>query len=62
MHPDSVIHIRPACEPEWVALNPLVSYCAKSVLASSAATAEESAAMPGQARCTHAGCLFRMRD
>ena len=61
MHPDRIIHIEPACEPEWVVLNPLVSYCAKSVPGSSADTTQESA-IPGQARCTHASCLFRMRD
>ena len=61
MQSDRVIHLQPACEPEWVVLNPLVSYCAKSVPGSSADTAQDGA-IPGQPRCTDASCLFRMRD
>jgi hypothetical protein len=61
MQSDRVIQLHPACEPEWVALNELVSYCAKSVPASAADSASDPAAVPGVPRCAHASCLFRMR-
>ncbi|RZI42030.1 hypothetical protein EGT07_15660 [Herbaspirillum sp. HC18] len=50
-----------ACEPEWVALNPLLSYCAKSFATPVSGGENVAAAQDSAKRCNPRTCVFGFR-
>jgi len=54
MTPIQPAHEEPSCRPRWVHLNPLLSYCTRTIVENDASGEDAGAAAP----CRHKDCLF----